>query len=86
MHRRCPLCDLKYDREPGYFIGAMYFSYAISLPTGAVLMLLIWYFTRWELWKIVLATGVLYAPLTPFVVRFSRVLWLHWDRTIDPKD
>ena len=27
MYERCPECDLKYEREQGYFLGAMYFSY-----------------------------------------------------------
>src|SRR4051812_24822754 len=31
MHDVCPVCGLKFDREPGYFLGAMYFSYLISL-------------------------------------------------------
>jgi hypothetical protein len=26
-----------------------------------------------------------YLPLVPLIVRYSRVLWLHWDRAIDPE-
>jgi uncharacterized protein (DUF983 family) len=32
MHEHCPVCDLKFGREPGYFTGAMYASYALSVP------------------------------------------------------
>jgi uncharacterized protein (DUF983 family) len=32
MHRACPACDLVFEREPGYFTGAMYFSYALGIP------------------------------------------------------
>ena len=31
MHERCLVCDLKFDREPGYFLGAMYVSYGLGI-------------------------------------------------------
>lgn len=30
MHKRCPVCDLNYEPEPGFYFGAMFISYAIS--------------------------------------------------------
>ncbi len=30
MYAVCPVCDLKFDREPGYFLGAMYVSYVFG--------------------------------------------------------
>ncbi len=86
MNKRCPDCDLRFDREPGYFIGAMYISYAISLPIGGGALFLIWYFTGWPVGKAFLAMIVVYLPTVPFLVRYSRVLWLHWDRMVDPDD
>jgi uncharacterized protein (DUF983 family) len=32
MHSNCPVCGLKFEREPGYFLGAMYFSYGMAIP------------------------------------------------------
>ena len=37
MHERCPTCGLKFEREPGYFLGAMYVSYGLALVTIVVL-------------------------------------------------
>ena len=34
MYERCPQCNLKYEREQGYFLGAMYFSYLLSIQIG----------------------------------------------------
>jgi len=31
MRERCPACDLKFEREEGYFLGAMYIGYALAL-------------------------------------------------------
>ena len=33
MHECCPNCGLKFEREQGYFLGAMYISYGLALIT-----------------------------------------------------
>ena len=38
MHERCPACGLVFEREPGYFTGAMVVSYVLAVPGfGAVI-------------------------------------------------
>jgi hypothetical protein len=32
MNERCPVCGYKFERGPGYFTGAMYFSYGLEIP------------------------------------------------------
>ena len=39
MNDRCPVCGLLFMREPGYFTGAMYVSYALGIPIVALLTL-----------------------------------------------
>ena len=51
MHERCPVCDLKFDREPGYFLGAMYISYALGLVIVALFAALLWSITGWWITK-----------------------------------
>ena len=34
MKVKCDNCNYKFDREPGYFLGAMYISYAIAVFLG----------------------------------------------------
>ena len=31
MHEHCPHCGLRYEVEPGFFFGAMFISYAVSV-------------------------------------------------------
>ena len=31
IHTNCPSCGVKFESEPGFFWGAMYFSYAYSV-------------------------------------------------------
>ena len=30
MNPRCTACHLKYDREPGYFLGSIYVNYGVT--------------------------------------------------------
>jgi uncharacterized protein (DUF983 family) len=85
MHECCQHCGLKFEREQGYFLGAMYISYGLALITIAVLGLLLWASTAWSLQKITLWAILLFLPLAPTLTLFSRVLWIYLDRAIDPE-
>ena len=85
MYERCAVCDLKFEREEGYFLGAMYISYGIALFVIAVLAALLWAFTRWPLEKNVIGAVVLFVPMAPVVSRLSRVIWIYFDRAVDPE-
>jgi uncharacterized protein (DUF983 family) len=84
MYERCPVCNLKFEREPGYFLGALYFSYALSIPPGLILVLLLWRLTRWPFDWVMFGAFIAYLPLVPVVTRWSRVLWLYVDWHFDP--
>ncbi|MCC6420117.1 MAG: DUF983 domain-containing protein [Gemmataceae bacterium] len=77
----CPLCGLSFEREEGYFLGAMYISYGMSI---VCLGLLMWLGTlllpTWDLGTLVLLATAAYLPIVPIVFRYSRVLWIHFDR------
>ncbi len=81
MHTRCPVCELLYDREPGYFMGSLYISYGISC---FALMLALWcahlLFPETDLGLLILILGVLYLPFVPLVTRYARVMWIYFDR------
>ena len=85
MHERCPACDLKFEREEGYFLGAMYISYGLALITIVGLGLILWAVTTWSLQKITIWAILLFLPLAPTLTLFSRVLWIYLDRAIDPE-
>jgi uncharacterized protein (DUF983 family) len=85
MHDRCPVCDLKFDREPGYFLGAMYVSYALGIGIVALIAALLWWITGWWITKDTIWAVVLFLPLAPTITLFARVLWIYLDQTIDPE-
>jgi uncharacterized protein (DUF983 family) len=85
MHERCPVCDLKFDREPGYFLGAMYVSYALGIVIVTLIAALLWYVTGWWITKDTIWAVVLFLPFAPTITLFARVLWIYLDQTIDPE-
>lgn len=43
MKKNCEVCHYQFDREPGYFLGAMYLSYGLAV-LQAILTFLTFYF------------------------------------------
>jgi len=84
MHERCPVCNLKFEREEGYFLGAMYISYGIGVVVICAFAAVLWMLTRWSLPKVVLWGVLLFVPFAPSITLFSRVLWIYLDRSVDP--
>jgi uncharacterized protein (DUF983 family) len=86
MREGCPACGLVFGREPGYFTGAMYLSYALAVPLLAMLTLLA-HHLLWPALRLEAAIGVALVPFVlfvPWIFRYSRILWIHLDRAIDP--
>ena len=85
MHATCPACGLRFEREPGYFTGAMYVSYILALPVLGICVLAIYLLApNLSFWAGVAAAVVLFLPWVPAIFRYSRIIWIHLDQTIDP--
>lgn len=77
MHENCPSCNLKYEREPGFFYGAMYVSYALTVALWiAVAVAFFVLFQKIEPWWFLITGIVLLLILLPGIYRLSRAIWL----------
>lgn len=78
MHRQCPACGQDFMPEPGFYFGAMYFSYAINVALMVVSGAAFYLLFRPESVLIILAS-VLVPPtlLAPWNFRISRALMLY---------
>jgi len=85
MHERCPVCDLQFQRESGYFLGAMYISYGLALIVILALAVVLWFLTHWRLDKLTIWAILLFLPLAPSLTLLARVLWIYLDQAIDPE-
>ena len=87
MHPTCPVCGLRFEREPGYFTGAMYVSYMLALPVMAACVLAVYLIAPHLSFEATIAVAaLLFLPFVPLLFRYSRILWIHLDQTIDPSE
>jgi uncharacterized protein (DUF983 family) len=82
MKERCKVCELKFEREPGYFYVAMFISYAMNVAqiimvsiSAFIMGLDIIYENLWYFVTIIFAAVILFAPLN---YRYSRLILLYW--------
>lgn len=78
----CPHCNLRFEREPGFFYVAMFISYAMNVAemisasvATYVFGLALVYDNLWYYVGILLLTVFI---CSPFNYRYSRVMLLHW--------
>jgi hypothetical protein len=84
MNLVCSVCGLRFLREAGYFLGAMYVSYALGVLTVLPVATFLAVVVEWPL-AVALTIAVVQTLLSvPLFLRFSRVLWLHVDFAFDP--
>lgn len=85
MRERCQNCGLVFQREPGFYLGAIYFNYGLTALAITA-----------AFFGLYLGAGiqpdVLLWPLTAFCVlfplwffRYARALWLGFDQFWDPR-
>ena len=80
MNKNCPSCGKAFERESGYFLGASvaaYFLGAFSLVPTLVISLLLLHL---DVFTTVAFGTVQILLLTPFLFRYSRLIWLHVER------
>jgi uncharacterized protein (DUF983 family) len=84
MNEECGDCGLAFHREPGYFTGAMYVSYAMSVPALGLASWIIHLAAPGLSFAAVAVLATLAClPLVPFLFRWSRIVWIHFDRWMD---
>ncbi len=84
MNKECPVCGVKFDRETGYFLNSMFIAYTIGflilIPSAVWL-----YFLNASILVFTIAIVVECLILWPIIFRYSRVLWMHADQIMDPR-
>jgi len=78
MVDRCPSCDHKYEREEGYWLGAVLINTAITIVLFAVAMV-VWAIVAWPdpPWTAMTATGIVINLLVPLLFYpMSKTLWV----------
>jgi hypothetical protein len=74
----CPVCNLRFDREPGFFIGAMYVSYGMIVAMVAIVWCILYFIFSDPIFEVYIGVIVsLNIILLPLIFRYSRILYLY---------
>jgi uncharacterized protein (DUF983 family) len=85
MPARCTFCGIAFEREQGYFVGAIYVNYGVTVVIAVAGYLVLWSRTT-------ISTAAQLALWIPFVIvfplwffRYSRAVWLALAYLFDPE-
>ena len=89
MPRACAVCGQPTEKEPGFYYGTGYVSYALGVAIS-VATFIAWFVligmsvrdNRFFYWMI--TNAVLLVVLQPWMMRISRSIWLSWFVKYDP--
>ncbi len=82
----CPVCDLRYGREEGYFSGGMDLSFFLAAPVLALIFLVLYqlFSPTLSLMATLFLSYAVFLPCAVPLFRYSRTLWLYLDWQLDP--
>ncbi len=78
MNKRCPDCNEDFIREPGYYFGATYVSYSLTVGIGIGLFLLLERMLKMETMSFLIIFSCLLVILLPILYRVSRLIWINF--------
>ena len=86
MRHDCDQCGLVYDREPGFFLGSIYFNYGVTAVTITTAWCALYFGTDLPP-NGILAGLLVFCLLFPlWFFRYARCLWLGLDFIWDPRE
>ena len=85
MHENCSHCGLKYQIEPSFFYGAMYVSYGLNVAIGIAVFIISFVLFGFGLKVAFIAIITSLIGLFPFVLRWSRNIYINIFVSYDPK-
>lgn len=78
FYQHCPCCNLRFDREPGFFHGAMYISYAMVVAMVTTIWVTLYFIFNNPSFEFYIYTIVFFnIVLLPILFRYSRVLYIY---------
>jgi uncharacterized protein (DUF983 family) len=84
MHDNCSHCGLKYQIEPSFFYGAMYVSYGLNVAVGIAAFIISFVIFGYSLKVAFITIIIILMLLFPFVLRWSRNIYINMFVSYDP--
>ena len=78
MNQRCAVCDEDFRREPGFYFGAMYVSYGLTVGFGLLLYVFMCVYLALNVTQYFVSFIVSLVVLLPVYYRTARLIWIYF--------
>ena len=85
MNEKCSHCGLRYEIEPSFFYGAMYVSYGLNVALSIAVFIASYLIFESSIKVAFIAIVVANVVLFPFVLRWSRNIYINMFVSFDKK-
>ncbi|MCE3260809.1 MAG: hypothetical protein K0S12_2450 [Bacteroidetes bacterium] len=77
MKEKCEVCSESFTRETGFYYGAMYASYGLTVIFGIILFLILITLLQLNIWYFLISYSLSVLLLMPVFYRKSRLIWIN---------
>ncbi|MCB9418746.1 MAG: DUF983 domain-containing protein [Ardenticatenaceae bacterium] len=84
MNETCSVCDIKFEREDGYFMMSVFIGYVMAVAALVPIAIYLYVNDASVTWYLLALLPTLLI-LSPIIFHYARVLWLHIDEVLDPR-
>jgi len=84
MPNSCPKCNQDFQIETGFYLGAMFISYAISILLNILIFVVFLVFDTYVLGSFLITAGFILLLTSPYLIKVSRSIWIALSVKYDP--
>jgi hypothetical protein len=77
MNSKCNNCNFLFDKESGFFFGAMFVSYALIVAEAVALFVILQIFLKFNYLTTFISIIVLITLIGTINYRLSRIIWIY---------
>jgi uncharacterized protein (DUF983 family) len=78
LHTSCAVCNEDFEREAGFYYGAMYVSYGLTVAFGVAMYILVALILGYDEITYLITFGIFQVLLMPIFFRLSRIVWINF--------
>lgn len=80
----CPKCDQSFRIESGFYLGAMFVSYGLTIALNVAVFVAFLTFNAYSLFPFLIAAGITTLLAMPYMMKISRSIWIATAVSYDP--
>lgn len=77
MPDKRPVCNQSFNPETGFYFGAMFVSYGLTVAIGLIIFILMYLIWGWLTMPYLITVTIAFILLYPFIARYSRAIWIY---------